>query len=519
VTVPDREALYRFGPHPHGGWLLGFRLPQVAGFFVFGLIGIALLKVGGFGSLLLVAADLAVAALLLVVRFQGHTVEEWAPLAIRYAAARSNGRHRFRSPLPVLGHTLRLPDGPGLEPQLPLAGVALPAELADLELLEGALARYGDAPMGAVTDRRARTYTATLVCQSSAFYLLSGGDREHRLAAYGGLLAALARDSSPTRRIAWYERTLPSGGDQLVDYLHEARRADIDMAAPPVELVSYLELLDQQGRGSEDHEVLVSLQIDATRPAAAHAIRRNGGGDPAALTVLAGEIALLAEQLIGAGVHVRGVLNRRGLASAIRNGYDPFGRHRRDRGQHDTNAGGIGAHGAGPLLRDTHWGHIAADSSLHTTLWIAEWPRIDVRATFLQELLMATHATRTVGLVMELLGPSSAIRRAERAATEAAAERHLRHRIGKRTSARDGQREGAVNSRERELASGHAAVRFAGYITLSVPTDTPAPLEDLHATVSRAEMAANRASLRLERMWGQQDEALTFTLPLCRGLA
>jgi hypothetical protein len=181
--------------------------------------------------------------------------------------------------------------------------------------------------------------------------------------------------------------------------------------------------------------------------------------------VLAGELALLADQLIRAGVTVREVHNRRGLAAAIRNGYAPFGRQRRDRGQHERATGGISPHSAGPLLRDTHWSHVAADSSLHSTLWIAEWPRIDVRATFLQELLMGTHATR-----------------------------------------------------ERELAAGHAAVRFAGYITLSVPNDGPNALDELHGTVSRAEMAANRASLRLERMWGQQDEALTFTLPLCRGL-
>jgi len=517
--MPEREVLYRFGPHPHGGWLLGFRLPQLAGFFLAGVVGIGLLKIGGFESLLLVGADVALAVLLLVVRIQGHTIEEWAPLAVRYALARSGGRHRFRSQLPLLGHRSRLPDSPGLDPEPPLPASSVPAELADLELLEGVLAQYGEAPMGAVKDRRARTYTATLVCQSSAFYLLSAADRESRLAAYGGLLSALARDSSPTRRIAWYERTLPSGGDQLVDYLHEARREDIEMSAPPVELVSYLELLSQQGQGAEDHEVLVSLQIDATRPAASQAIRRQGGGDGAVLTVLAGEIALLAEQLLRAGVAVRGVLNRRGLAAAIRNGYDPFGRHRRDRGQHDANAGGVSPHSAAPLLRDTHWSHVAADSSLHTTFWLAEWPKIDVRATFLQELLMQTHATRTVALVMELLGPSTAIRRAERAATEAAAERHLRHRIGKRTSAREGQREGAVATRERELASGHAAVRFAGYVTVSVPGDGPNPLDELHATVSRAEMAANRASLRLERMWGQQDEALTFTLPLCRGLS
>jgi hypothetical protein len=38
-------------------------------------------------------------------------------------------------------------------------------------------------------------------------------------------------------------------------------------------------------------------------------------------------------------------------------------------------------------------------------------------------------------------------------------------------------------------------------------------------TVRKVEMAANSRQLRLERMWGQQDDALTYTLPLCRGLA
>ena len=86
---------------------------------------------------------------------------------------------------------------------------------------------------------------------------------------------------------------------------------------------------------------------------------------------------------------------------------------------------------------------------------------------------MHTGATRTVALVMELLGPAQAMRKAERAATEAGAERALRARIGKRTSARERQRETGVATREEELASGHAAVRFAGYVTVSVPEHGP----------------------------------------------
>jgi hypothetical protein len=263
--MADREALYRFGPRPHGGWLLGFRLPQLVGFFCAGVLAIGLLRAGGLEGLFLVGADCALAALLLVVRIQGHTLEQWAPLAARYALARAQGRHRFRSRLALLGHRARVPGAPGLDPQPPLNAGSLPA---DLELLEGSLAQYGQAAMGAAADRRARTYTATLVCQSSAFYLLSAADRESRLAAYGGLLCALARDSSPTRRIAWYERTLPAGGDQLADYLHDAKRADLDIAAAPVELVSYLELLAQQGQGSEDHEVLSRCR--STQPAQPH---------------------------------------------------------------------------------------------------------------------------------------------------------------------------------------------------------------------------------------------------------
>jgi hypothetical protein len=498
--------------------MAGLRLSQLIGFVLAGALGISLLSVGGILAIMLIALDAALAVGALVISIHGHTVEEWTPLCLRFLTGRALGRHRFRSAMPGLGHTTTVAGDPPLQPSDVAPPVSLPGELAELELLEGMLPRHNDAPFGAVKDAGAHTYTATLMCQSSAFYLLSAADRELRLAAYGAVLAALARDHAPTRRIAWYERTLPPGSDRLADYLHEAKRLDAEMHDPPPELVSYLELLAGQGDGSEDHEVLVSIQIDAARPAAGRAIRDIGGGDTGALVVLAGELELIAQRLGQAGVTVTGVLNRRGLAAAIRNGYDPFGRHARDYGQHAGPGGGIAPHAAGPLARDTYWAHVAADGTLHTTLWIAEWPRIDVRATFLEELLMHTSTTRTVGVVMELLGPATAMRKAERAATEAGAERALRTRIGKRTSARERQRESAVATREEELASGHAAVRFAGYVTVSVPNDGPDATVELAATVRKIEMAANSRQLRLERMWGQQDDALTYTLPLCRGL-
>ena len=134
------------------------------------------------------------------------------------------------------------------------------------------------------------------------------------------------------------------------------------------------------------------MQIDAQRPAARRAIKRLGGGDLGALAVLAGEVGQLADLLDAAGIAVTGVLTRRGLALAIRNAYDPWGRQQRARG----GDGGIADFTAGPMARDEHWSHIATDGAVHTTLWVAEWPRIDVRATFLQPLLMETRSTRSV---------------------------------------------------------------------------------------------------------------------------
>src|SRR6201993_5382891 len=176
------------------------------------------------------------------------------------------------------------------------------------------------------------------------------------------------------------------------------------------------------------------------------AARRAGAGG-----VLAGEVGRLIELLDGAGITPTGVLTRRGLAAAIRDGYDPWGRRQRHRDQSQNAEYGIAPHTGGPVARDEHWSHLRADGALHCTLWVAEWPRIDVRAVFLQPLLMRADTTRTVAVCMELVGPARAIRKAERAMTEAATEDSLRARVGQRTSQRQRQREQAAASQEAEL--------------------------------------------------------------------
>ena len=280
--------------------------------------------------------------------------------------------------------------------------------------------------------------------------------------------------------------------------------------------MSYLRLIGRAGHVAEEHELLFALQVDARRPAARRAIARIGGGDLGAIAVLAGEVGQLIELLDEAGITRTGLLTRRGLAAAIRDGYDPWGRRQRHRDQDPSAEYGAAPHIARPAARDEDWSYLRADGALHCTLWVAEWPRIDVRALFLQPLLMrGHHAHGRDGDGARRPGARDAPRRARGDRNRDRAEPP--GRVGQRTSQRQrhATRRRPAGGRARRRAR---AIRYAAYVTVSAPDTGPGAVDELEAAVSRVELEAKRAPLRLERMWGQQAEAFTYSLPLCRGL-
>jgi hypothetical protein len=93
------------------------------------------------------------------------------------------------------------------------------------------------------------------------------------------------------------------------------------------------------------------------------------------------------------------------------------------------------------------------------------------------------------------------------------ADRALRARFGQAETARDQQAYSSTRRREVELAAGYNEVRFAGFVTV-----TASDLERLRDAAAEVKRDAARSRLELRPMYGQQAEAFTFTLPLCRGL-
>ncbi|MBV9050318.1 MAG: hypothetical protein JOY58_18765, partial [Solirubrobacterales bacterium] len=116
-------------------------------------------------------------------------------------------------------------------------------------------------------------------------------------------------------------------------------------------------------------------------------------------------------------------------------------------------------------------------------------------------------------VTFEPIPPERSTREVEAAITQNRADRELRRRFGQSETARQRQSDEATSRREAELAAGHSEVRLAGFVTVSGRDH-----DDLRRASSEVLEHAARARLELHRMYGQQADAFTLTLPLCRGL-
>ena len=487
---------YEFGPPEDQTLVAGLRASQLCVVAASLLAAVAIVRTTGSSAAF--AAALAVVTAGCVAAFWnvgGRTVEQWVPVGLRWATRRVRRHNRYRSATPLLGHV----DGE--------ATSAPPATVAGVRIIEERLDGAGN--VGVLHDRHAGTYTALLAVRGRSFQLADGAEQERRLAAWGAVLAGLARASSPIHRLQWVERTVPDDGDAMGRYLARAVRVRPGHAS----LTSYLEMVDHAGPVTQQHETLLAVSISVVK--ARRQIRQAGGGDAGAAKVLLREILSLRRELASADIIVDGALTPRLVARALRTGFEPHARaalSRRAAAAGD--APGTSPADGWPLAADTTWSTYRVADVWHATYWITHWPRTPVGADFLAPLLLGTTAMRTVSLTMEPISPLRAHREVEQQAVKGLADDELRSRAGFRTSARRLRERQSVDRRERELADGHADYRLAGYVTVTAGSE-----EELEAACGEVEQAAQQSFLELRRMYGEQDVAFTYTLPLCRGLA
>jgi hypothetical protein len=441
----------------------------------------------------LAALYVAGASLAAVIPVSGRTLEQWAPVACAFTLRRLGGGGRFRSPVAVEGSHVWLGrrGGPGaVEP-------ASPPSLRGLRILE---ADYRDRSIGVLSEQSGRRLTAVLACRVVAFSLLDADAQERRLARWGLVLSGAA--GTAIRRIQWVERTAPAQGDELARWLHDERDPAVPLRGTPM-IESYLELIGTTARVTQDHEILLAVQID---------VRRGRVEDPQRTLIEQAE--RVAHGLEAAEVTVLGALSAAQLGRALRTAFDPFARSELAALEAaDPARDGLSEASAWPLGAAEAWDHYRSDGAVHATYWIGGWPRVDVSPLFMDALLGRSSAVRAVAVTFEPLAPARSIRETEAAITRDRADRALRHRFGQLETARQRQAQEATLQREAELAAGHGEVRLSGFVTVSGRDP-----DDLRRACAEVLEHAARARLELHRMYGQQADAFTFTLPLCRGL-
>src|SRR5207237_350756 len=168
----------------------------------------------------------------------------------------------------------------------------------------------------------------------------------------------------------------------------------------------------------------------------------------------------------------------------------------------------------GPSYSEERLGWYRADGGFHITGHVREWPRRPVPAGFLEPLLLETTRMRTVSLTYEVRPPALAAKEFRASATSDTLAKRLRDRWGFRdTPEREMQRENVLRA-EREAAEGHAVIAWSAYVTCS--GRTPEEAEDAW---SEAVSRASASNLELQRLYGLQEAAFTYSLPLVRGLA
>jgi hypothetical protein len=490
------QPTYRFGPLERRGLLGSVRAGQAAIVALGAVAAITLLDALPSAQGALLAATVLVAAVgSAAVPIDGRTPEEWLPVIACFLVRGWRGHRSFRALAPQRG----MRSG-NLRAEWVEGAAEPPPELRDVRI-DGA--SYRGRRIGILVTDGGRRLIAVLACRAAGFALLDPAARNRRLARWGQLLSSSA--TTAIVRLQWLERTAPAQGDELARWVHAQR----DPAIPPrgaAIVESYLELIGTTTRVTNEHEVLLALQLDARRVRAR--------GPEASAAALFEQAERVARGLEAAEVTVLGALGEDQLARTLRTAFDPFCRAELAALEAaDHTRRGLPAASAWPLAAEETWEHYRTDGAVHATYWIAGWPRVEVPAMFMDSLLGHSGTVRTVAVVLEPIPPERSTREAEAAVTRDRANRELRLRFGQSQTARQRQAEEAAARREAELAAGHGEVRLAGFVTVSGRDP-----EELRLACAEVIDHAARARLELRRMYGQQATAFTFTLPLCRGL-
>ncbi|MCR6494536.1 valine--tRNA ligase [Cellulomonas sp. P24] len=475
MTTPSvQTTTTRFGRLEHRGILLGLGAAQLALLTIAMVIAVGGVYSAGLSGLVAGAVVWLPLAIAGTASVRGRPVVEWVPLIAHWHARRLLGKTTLVTRVGAQARDLQIPGVPGS------------LRVTETPNLAAAL----------IHDRRAGTLTAIAGVRGEGFVLDDASAQEHKVAAWGRVLASLCQQPMVVR-VQLVLRTVPDGAAGARRWWRENARAETSWAAGLL-----ADLIDEAYYTARRQDAFVAIAL------------RDPRGHRRRLTARGGErfeqeLVALTDALRGAELTVDHWVSLDRLGATLRPAYDPVGAARAgDPGEVATKRL------LGPMGVQEHWSYLRTDSAVHATYWVTQWPRNEVHPSFLQPLLLAPTGLRTVTLIAEPLPTAKALREIRRAKVEHAADAAQRARVGRVEDELIRAQVADLARREQELIAGHGDLRFTGLITV-----TAATLEELDGACAATESAAAQSMCEIRRLVGQQGLAhVAATLALARGV-
>lgn len=482
------EGTYR--APTYGNW----RRPTSAGVFGLGAIGTGVLLAGGIATVLtmrlagLLAALIPVAllgvVLLLLLRKDlryGRTGLQ--RLAVRAGSwgAQATGANLYRSGL--LGF---IPHG---RHQLP--GLAAGSELTEHR-------DTWDEPFALIAYPSTGDYVVALVTEPDGAALVDPQQVDLWVAKWGAYLAMCGGESGLVGVQVVIE-TAPDSGTRLRGEVE----GNVDADAPAVAQAILREVVDTYPQGAATVKAWVVLTFSAWL---------RGGGKRRTTEQVARDLAIrlpgLRQGLAETGAGAAYPATARDLCEELLVAFDPAAAHRVDSARASGVDLGLSWDQVGPVAAQATWEDYRHDSGLSVSWEMSEAPRGEVFSSVLAHLVDAHPdvARKRVALLYRPHDSAAAATTVER--DKKAAETRVRE-AGKRATDRDLANRDSARQAAREEAKG-AGLTTLGMVVTATVTD-PDRLPDAVAAVDNLSATA-RVGLR--RVYGSQDSAFAFALPL-----
>jgi len=474
MSGTEERVLYRIPPRERIGWMFGLNTTELI---------VALIAVVG-AALLAGSGHLIAAVIIAVVGFA---------VAAPVASGRSLISH-----LPTIKRRLQLRKPQHWCAQIPILAdpkAPAPRVLEDQVLLAVPAAEIAliDRDMAVVHDTHNGTLAASIRVQGRGFALKAPHEQDWLIARFGVALQAFISERQHVTAIAWSETATSTGLDDHRAWIEQQRAT----TPAPGAVDNYEQLLAESAASTTDHETLITLTLDANR--AQRLAHHDDNPLAPGIELLATELRSFRQRLESADLTVSNPLTPNEWTRTLRHRLDP-----------DTEPVGDRIW---PTTTETTTDWIRTDTTYHRALHINEWPRLDVPADWLHELLLYSGTTRTITVIYEPVPASRSRRRIRTQLSRISGDASLRGAHGYRVTADHDRARQAVEEREQELVAGYGEVTFSGIVTLSAPN-----LEQLDQATAELTQIAATCGADVTPLNGRHDDALAVTLPTARTL-